>query len=215
MRNENTALKNRNTLFVGMSGSGKSQALKQLGSYRQSSRVVMFDPNSDHKMPGLLRARGRGELLDALLKGAKAGNFRVAYTPAGDEREEEHEFFCRAVLHLLDGSRPTNIVDEELAQSCKSPMRAERYHKKLMNEGRKYGLIYEGAVQLPQRVPKDVYDNCELLIIGKSLRLPKYVIDRLPDGVEKQVRTLEPLNFIKCKPDGTAEKLKIKYRADL
>jgi len=209
MKNENPALPNKNTLIIGRSGSGKSNALRQL-PIMKAPRMVLFDPNTDHKAD--VRARDRLAFLRALSAAVKAGGrYRVAYTPLAKNRCREHEFFCEAVCAMLDGKKPVVVVDEELARSCKSAGKAEAWHGQLINEGRKYGMIYQGVVQIPQRVPKDVFDNCETLIVGNSFRLPEYVTEAF--GVSREVGiSLKPLEFMICGADGSQKRVIFKYK---
>jgi hypothetical protein len=213
MINENTALKNRNMLCIGMPGSGKSQALKQRGIMAECGRVLLFDPNKDHKCEYRVDTRaGFARKLAELEE--RGGRYSLGYSPspASDSREDDHEFFCKCVLLIADGRKLTCIVDEELAQSCRSASKADRAHKKLMNEGRKYGLVYHGAIQLAQRVPKDVYDQCDTLYVGKNLRLPKYVEQRFTKEQNREIRVMQPLNFLVALPSGDVEKIQLKYK---
>ncbi len=161
--NPNPSLANRNTLYFGRSGAGKSQALKQNTEIpNRGARVVLYDPNEDHKAH---RYRTKASFGKAVLRSIKSGQgFRIAYT--GGFNEADHEWFCAFVWSVLDGNKITYMVDEELGSAGQRTGAAAPDHARIMNQGRKYGLRYHGVVQFPTELPKTVYRNCEVKICG-------------------------------------------------
>lgn len=212
MKNENTSHPNKNTLYLARSGGGKSQALKQNPAIPASgARVLLFDPGRDHK------AHHYSNLADfakAVKKAEASGRgYRIGY--CGERwppcKTDAHEFFCRVALAVLDGSKLTYIIDEEISGSTKTAGKAERNYARLMNEGRKYGLVYHGTSQRPQEIPKTVYENCEVLFVG---RLKAHSARYLANEIEVkpgELTTLEPLEFFHYDNNGTT-KIKLKYR---
>lgn len=209
----NHSLPNKHTLYIGGTGSGKSQALKQNKAIPKSgARVVLWDSGEDHKA---IRCRSLLEFARAYHRALMSGKgFRLALTLPGEERTPEaHERFCKLIWLSLDGRYPVYMIDEELCSVCSSHHRAARYHALLVNEGRKYGLIYHGTIQYPQELPKTVYRACNTLWCGRQdVEAVEYVSKRL--GVAKaDIAALEPLEFY-VQNVGSGEpvkKIKLRY----
>lgn len=162
--NPNASLPNRNTLYLGASGAGKTQMLKQNAEIpKHGARVLLYDPNLDHKAARFQKASQFGRAVMAAIKTGRG--FRIAYT--GGSCEADHEWFCRFVFMLLDGRHLTYVIDEELGGSGQRTGSAAPWHAKLMNQGRKFGLRYHGVVQFATEVPKTVYRNCEVKCVGR------------------------------------------------
>lgn len=170
MQHKNTSRPNRNTLYIALSGGGKSQALLQNAEMPgRGARVLLFDPNEDH--PWCSRFDDLGKFKRAAKAAcqqwykAKRG-FRVAYT--GPQSPKIHAQWCKFILTLLDGRFETWIIDEELSGSYgNTAAKAEYSHAVLMNQARKYGGIYHGTTQKPAEIPKTVYDQCAVWWIGQ------------------------------------------------
>lgn len=156
---------NRNTLYIGGSGAGKSQALKQNPEIpKRGVRVLLYDPNEDHRAR---RYQSKAQFGRAVLREIKrGGGFRIAY--CGGDSEADHEWFCDFVWQLLDGGIETYVIDEELGGSGQRSGAAAPKHARLMNQGRKYGMVYHGVVQFPTEVPKTVYRNCPVKYCGRQ-----------------------------------------------
>ena len=161
--NPNPGLNNRNTLYIARSGGGKSQALKQSPAIPLSGvLVLLYDPNEDHRANRYTTKAGFGRAVLAAIKSGRG--CRVAYV--GGFGESDHEWFCQFVFSVLDGRRLTYVIDEELGAAGERTGKAARHHARLMNQGRKFGLVYHGVVQFPTELPKTVYRNCEVKYVG-------------------------------------------------
>lgn len=192
MKNENPMLPNRNTLYLGRTGAGKSQALKQNPEIpANGARVVLFDPNSDHSAH---RFSSRAEFARALGRADASGKgFRIAYT--GTASPDIHEWWCQCVMAILDGNKPTFVIDEEIASSCSRAGAADPAFRQLLNQGRKYGMLYHGTSQRPQEIPKTAYDACAVLWVGAlKQHSAKYVAKELCVDPEA-IANLEKLEF--------------------
>lgn len=190
--NPNGKLPNRNTLYLGRSGTGKSQALKQNPEIPKAGvKVLLYDPNEDHRAD---RFRTKAAFGRAVLRGVKSGKqFRLAYT--GGTCEADHEWFCRLVFSLLDGRKLLYVIDEELGAAGQRTGAAAPGHAKLMNQGRKYGLRYHGVVQFSQEVPKTVYRNCEIKYVGNlETKAAKEIAQEL-DIDWREIASLPALTF--------------------
>ncbi len=161
--NPNPGLSNRNTLYIARSGGGKSQALKQNSEIPAGGALVLlYDPNEDHAAYRYNNKKLFGRAAVAAVRSGKG--CRVSYV--GGFGEDDHEWFCQLVFALLDGRRLTYVIDEELGSAGVRSGRAAKHHARLMNQGRKFGLVYHGVVQFPTELPKTVYRNCEVKYVG-------------------------------------------------
>lgn len=156
------------TLYIAATGGGKSQAVKQ--SKRagrvpaRGGRVVFWDVSEEHHATHYHK---RADFVAALKRSAAAASFRIAYVPQG-EYPAEWEWFCKVVWALLDGDRITYVVGEELSAVCATVSRAGAAAAQLLNQGRKYGLIFHGTTQRPQEIAKTYYDACPIKWIGQQ-----------------------------------------------
>lgn len=210
-KNENGDLPNRNTLYLGRSGAGKSQALKQNPEIPKSGvRVLLYDPNSDHKAT---RYRDKASFGKAALSALKSGRgFRVAYT--GGCSEEDHEWFCAFVWSILDGKKFTYVIDEELGGSGQRTGSAAPHHARLINQGRKYGLIYHGVIQFAQELPKTVYRNCDVKYVGRLDVGASKMISLEIDVPWQEIKNQQALQFWVSDPEQgfEAKQIQLKYK---
>lgn len=210
-KNPNTAHPNRHELYLACTGGGKSQMLRHnLSKLPASERIILWDQAGDHTG---LHYQSQKTFLTALKAGLKrGGGFRIAY--AGPRTVESWEWFCEVVWACLDGNKITHLVAEELSAVCPSAGRATPNAEVLLNEGRKYGLIFHGTSQKPQAVAKTYFDQCDHKYIGrqKTRRMCIKMAEEI--GVEPDaIGTLEPLQF--WYDDGSAdpcELVKIRFR---
>ncbi len=191
-KNPQPSRPNRNHIYVGTSGSGKSQAAKQNPEIpAQGARVILWDPDEDYKAT---RYRDRKEFGRAVLAGLRSGRgFRIAYTCEAEDDQfiAHHEWWCQFVYSVLDGRHLTYVIDDEVAASCSSTAKADPAHGKLLRQGRKYGMVYHCATQYPQEIPKTVYRNCPVLWVGRSFFESES--NYVPKQVRKSTRDLEAL----------------------
>lgn len=201
--NPNHSLPNRHTLYLGDTGNGKSQALKQNPEVPKSGiQLIIWDPGEDHKAH---RYRDCAQFKAALIRGIRSGKgFRIALTvPLAIRTRATHEWFCRVVAEVLDGRYLTYVIDEELSMISRGAAQADTWHGFLLNEGRKFGLIYHGTIQYPQEMPKSVYRAARVLWVGgQDVEAVRYVAKRL--GVkEQEIMDLKPLEFFVQDKDRT------------
>lgn len=167
MRNPNTRLPNRNTLYLGRSGSGKSTALKHNPAIPgRGVPVALWDPNEDHQAR---RYRRIGDFVKALAKAdqvwrSQRRGYRVAY--CGVNSQEAYNIWCQAVSEILDGRWLTYLIAEELADVSPHAGAAPPPAKKLLNQCRKYGGIFHGTSQKPTEISKTYYSGCEIRYVG-------------------------------------------------
>jgi hypothetical protein len=214
--NQNTKWPNRNTLYLGRTGSGKSQVCKQNPEVPKSAaRVLLFDPSHDHKAHHIDSKVTYANQVREAIKSGKP--FRLAFSGVIDPIED-HEWWCSIVWAALDGNHLTYVVDEELSMSCSSIGKALPKAAKMMNQGRKYGMRWHGVAQVPTEISKTYFNCCDIFFVGQQrgdqlkrsaslLGFDKKEFDKLT--------SLEPLQFWRLDPKlngGNPELIKIEYQ---
>ncbi len=142
---------------------------------------------------------------------ASGKGYRIAYT--GQSDPDLFEDVCAAVWDVLDGRHITRFVVEEYGAACEGagPIQIKRhpFHKRLWQEGRKYGLIWDATSQRPQSISKDAVENAGVIWAGNmGLNAAKRVaqeIDLRPDDL----RALNVGEFYRWEPSANAEKIKV------
>lgn len=201
----------RHTLYLATTGGGKSQMLAQNPAIpKTGARVILWDQAGDHAG---LHYNEPQQFVRALKSAiAKGGGFRIAYS--GLRTIERYEWFCEVVWSLLDGNVETHLLVEELSMVCAGPGKASPNAAVLLNEGRKFGLIFHGTSQKPQEVAKTYFDQCAVKFIGqqKGQAMRKRMALELGITVE-EVTALQPLQFYR--DEGKADRpelITLKYR---
>lgn len=200
--NPNPSRENKNTLYLAVSGGGKSQALKQNKEVpRRGVRHLLFDPNHDHKAT---RVKGDArKFAQVVAKAIKSGKgFRLAWDV--EPTPENLDAFCHVVYLALDGRHETFVTCEEIAAASESAGRATTWARRLMNEGRKYGLVFHGTSQKPQEIPKTFYDQCPHKWVGQQMtrNQRRKMADEIGATVD-DIASLESLEFLVS--DGSAK----------
>ena len=177
-RNPNNSLKNGHCYLVGMSGCGKTSAIKKL-LIKQDDQVVIFDPFGDYD--GTLCARSvvsyscMKKFAAALIAGRKQSkSFKIAYQPTHNTDHSDLDNFCRVCWGVGDGSnpKPLKIVLEEVAQHSENAGKAAGYHGQILRVGRKYNLHCINLFQRGQEVSKTIFGNCDSAVIMQQ-KTPK------------------------------------------
>lgn len=213
--NQNTKWPNRNTLYLGRSGSGKSQACRQNPEIpRSGARVLLWDPSHDHKAFHIDSKKTYVREVRAAIASGKP--FRLAFSGVNDA-VEDHEWWCSVVWAALDGNHKTYVIDEELSASNDTVAKAPPWAAKLLNQGRKYGLEYHGIAQVPTEIPKTYFNQAEVKYVGQQfgdqLRRSAQVLGFAKQDMEK-LTSLQPLQFWRLDPKkngGVPELVKLTY----
>ncbi|WP_419536189.1 hypothetical protein [Endozoicomonas sp.] len=208
--NPNTQHKNEHTLYLGGSGAGKSQAVISNPAIPKKGRIILWDASGDHAG---IHTEDKREFLKLLKAGIKRGSFRVAF--AGST-VEDYEWFCGVIWAVLDGNHKTHVIAEELSQVCKHAGKASNNAAVLLNQGRKYGLVFHGVSQKPQEISKTYFDQCERKYIGvfrgKNANL---MADYLAsDLAAADISALQPLQFYYDDGQATSQPVlkKLRYK---
>lgn len=212
-KSPNPKLSNEHTLYLGKSGSGKSQALKQNAAIPSHGvRCLLWDCSHDHEK-GTTYYNQKNAFIDAVSRAIKSGKgFRIGWD--GDSSPDAFEWFAGVVWAVLDGGKITYVIIEELARCVETVGRAAPNLRKLYNEGRKYGARIHAVTQRPQEIPKTVYDQAERFVVGMqkgpNIRRFAELLDKDPEDI----KILKPLEFwyLDESSGKDAEFLKLKYK---
>lgn len=186
--NRNPSLKARHTLLVGTTGSGKSQAAKNLIP-QKGARVIAFDPDGDHKAHAFATLAGFARELKKADKSGKP--YRLSYTGAQSWRDLEQ--FCRAVWAVLDGRKTTHVILEEAAQFSKGSGPADEALGNLYLRSRKYGGILYGIGQRAAELPSTMRANSPFRYAGLlEGRLDAQSAEKLVDVPAETLMKTEP-----------------------
>jgi len=187
-------LANPNTLYLARCGGGKSQALHQNPDFpKAKARVILWDKSHDHFARHYEK---KPQFVAALRAGLASGKgFRIAY--AGGVSPADYEWFCSVVWACLDGRVNTWVIVEELSEVSTTSAKASPAAAKLLNQGRKYGMIFHGTSQKPQEIAKTYYDQSEIMHVGQQKGANVQKFARELNISEENIRNLKPLQFFK------------------
>ena len=205
-KNPNPSRHNRHCFIGAKTGGGKSQLLRNDVLPARGVRVLFWDIDTDHKCT---RYTEKGAFLAALKSADASGKaFRIGWS--GDDSPETFHWFCRAVWAVLDGSRETWIVCEEMADQGMG-QKLPAFFRKLMVRGRKYGAICISTTQRCQEVPKALITQSANRYIGLHEDQDARYLQKAVGIQAEQIETLKPLTFWLKDPKGV-QKISTKYR---
>ena len=207
--NPNTRHDNKHAIYIGCSGSGKTQALKQNTHLKKAKRVLLWDIDQDHKA---VRFESRAMYARAVAAAISSGkSFRLAYS--GADAVANFEWFCRLAWAALDGNKQTIVVVEELADVSPSVAKATPEFGRILRKSRKFGGVLLMTSQRGQEIPKTAYNQVSVTYVGqqKGGDIAK-VAKELGLSVDA-VAGLQKLNFwIVTQGAGAPKRLKITPR---
>lgn len=160
--NPDPSIKVRHVIVIGATGSGKSQAIKNLLP-RRGARVVAFDPDQDHDVHHFPTRAAWAKALMAADRSGKA--YRIGWE--GASMAAHFEQFCAAVWDVLDGRKETHIVLEEASQFCKSAGPALEGLGNLLRRGRKYNAVCYTVGQRASELPTTARTQSPVKYVGR------------------------------------------------
>lgn len=191
-KNPNHGLENRHVSVVAQSGGGKSQLMRNDIVPKQGQRVLLWDVDFDHKAT---RFDDWGKFMKALNSAHKSGKpFRIAWV--GEDSPTVFARFCDAAWRILDGSKDTWIVLEEMADLNMKEDPPE-FLRKLLTRGRKYGAIVVVTTQRCQMVPKMLITQPKNRYYGQHEEQDAAYMERLTRIKAEEYEKLEPLTFFR------------------
>jgi hypothetical protein len=204
----------RYALFLGMPGCGKSTLVRnELKSFQAKRKglVLIWDTNREHQ------AKYASTRLEWLALLQESCELRLTSKPVGYAPEvptaDEWQWFCRTVWVVLDGRNETLVIAEEMAAVSRGVGKEQDAAGRLINQGRKYGLIFWGTSQRPQEIAKTYYDNAAVLHVGqqRSKAMQRKMADELGASPD-EVADLMPHEFLKSSPGQKVKKIRSNYR---
>ena len=206
-RNPNPALTNNHVFIAAKTGGGKSQLTRNNVIPKQGIRALFWDVDHDHKCT---RFTDRGAFMKAVNKADKDGKpFRIGWSGADDQ--DTFIWFCSVAWAILDGSRETWVVAEEMAD-LEMGQKTPPYLKKLLVRGRKYGARVVTTTQRCQEVPKLLITQPRIRFIGRHDDNDAAYLERQLGIPRDEIETLKPLQFWR-KDENGRELFTTKYRA--
>jgi hypothetical protein len=151
-QNPNPELPAASALYCAATGGGKTYRVQR--AIAKAERVVLWDPDEDYQRVGRLvvrRARSVREF-HRLLRAAVASGKRYAVAYSGRDSADAFDAFAAMVWAIADGSRPVDVVLEELADVTRSG-HAHGDLARLIRKGRKFGLRIHAVTQRVAEIP--------------------------------------------------------------
>lgn len=215
--NPNESWAAEHTVYIAETGGGKGSMIRgnpDIPKPENGGRIVCWDRAAAY--PGFFY-REWNRFVDAYARALDSDcGFSIGYT--GDDiksKIEAHERWAGLVWNTADGSKRTYVIDEEQGGVHETVGKAKGYALEIMNEGRKWGLVWHGTAQRPQEIPKSIIsqskfkyfgavDECDLDYMKKWLSDPDILLDLAPgEFLRKHRRDIKrgryPEVFIKRK----------------
>ncbi|WP_394126949.1 hypothetical protein [Vibrio hepatarius] len=196
--NPNNALKGLHTSYIANTGSGKTQAVIQMGLIPRASQVILFDPAEDYTVLSGLKVRRFYDMRQFMLAVMKARRKRASFRLSLTVEPTKHNLltFCTFAWTLGDGGRLLHVVLEELVACELGSGKAEGALNKISVLGRKYGFILHTVYQRPQQVPKTLISSSNRIWCGKQkTTLDAKCIAGEVDLEVSQIKTLKPFEY--------------------
>jgi hypothetical protein len=180
-------------------GGGKGIAVTSLGIIPDNACVVVFDPYGEYKTKFGKRAchqyktkRGFARAFKAAWQSGKA--FLLSYFPQGDRLKEMDWFGCLA-WSAADGNRVLYPVFEEYGKCVESNSKDDTIVGEIYSGGRKFGLRGIAIFQRSAEVPKTIWGNSQIKVIGSQEYTAdaKRIVDQLGCPID-EISSLSTLN---------------------
>jgi len=177
--NENTARNAKHTSICCMTGGGKGVAMNTLGIIPSKYPAVIFDPHGEYKkLAGrkVYQYKTRMNFAKVFQKAWASGKpFILAYAPklTGNSEKErkkslikEAHWFGSLVWAAADGNRILYAVFEEFGEYAEGNQKDETIIGKIWTGGRKFGVRAVAIFQRSAEVPKTIWNNSPIKVIG-------------------------------------------------
>jgi len=162
-----------------MTGAGKGVAMNTLGLVEKKYPIVIFDPHAEYKTFTGRKAyqyKTRMNFAKAFFKAWGSGKpFVLAFTPnvSGDTEKERKKsliesahWFALLVWAAADGNRILYALFEEFGGYAEGNAADDTIIGKIWKEGRKFGVRAIAVFQRSAEVPKTVWANSPIKVIG-------------------------------------------------
>lgn len=161
----------RHACITCATGNGKGIAVTSL-VYPSTSCLAVFDPYGEYdgrfgrrKAFSYRTRRGFARAFAAAWKSHRP--FVVVYHPQADrDRLEEMEWFGQLMWMASDGNRVLHVLFEEFGKCTESISKDDTIAGEIATGGRKFGMIAGYVFQRSAEVPKTIWGNCPIKVIG-------------------------------------------------
>jgi hypothetical protein len=177
--NENTARNAKHTSICCMTGGGKGVAMNTLGIIPNKYPAIIFDPHGEYKkLAGrkVYSYKSRMNFAKIFQKAWVTGKpFILAYAPKPKGKTEkerkqalivEAHWFASVVWAAADGNRILYAVFEEFGEYAEGNQKDETIIGKIWTGGRKFGVRAIAIFQRSAEVPKTIWNNSPVKVIG-------------------------------------------------
>ncbi|AWL11924.1 hypothetical protein HMF8227_01449 [Saliniradius amylolyticus] len=174
--NPNNALDSEHITYVAASGNGKGVAINWMGLIPAKPCLAIFDPYGEYQYQNrqggiggraVYHFKTRKAFGRAFATAWKSGKpFRVAYQPQSGCDRAELLWFCQLMWAASDGARRLHVHISELARMVLSSGKESSILGECYTGGRKFGLIMSADFQRSTEVPKTVWSNSPVKVVG-------------------------------------------------
>lgn len=174
-------------VLAGMTGSGKSQRVRQLLEADPHPRVVALDPLGDD-YPDMAAAPDFARFAEAWRDLHYADRFQVRQTsPRHEDQLRTLELINRTQQE--GKARPLLVVMEEASRFSRTGSIPEPVQRTI-TEGRHHRISVISVSQRTAQVHSDVQQSARTLVLFRSMKPAGWVRDLVPDATER-LRELE------------------------
>lgn len=169
--NPNNSLSPKHVSICAETGGGKGVAVQTL-AFNLNYPLVIFDPYDEYASnfagKKCHRYVSKMNFTKAFAAAWKSGKrFILSYCPRGD-KVSELEWFSELVWKAADGKRILNVYFSEFGKCVTTTGTDRSKTAELVTGGRKYGLRCGFDFQRSAEVPKTIWNNTPIKIIGKQ-----------------------------------------------
>jgi hypothetical protein len=182
------------TSIFGVTGSGKSTAMKNEPDLAGAKRQIYWDPDRSHQMPDEACRFKSPTKYWVAFKQAMASNkpFKLALTMPNTK--ENFQVWCMMLVRVACAKSPVTAFVEELHQ-CTGNAQAEGYWSDLLSRSRKYGVRLVVISPRPEQCDKTTVTSCNIKYVCKLGRFPDRKSMALELGISpRQIEQLGRLN---------------------
>ena len=189
--NKNESHKNRHTLTLGMTGSGKTHWLINHPLVKKrGGRLLVWDPYESHNVHYAKTRAEFARMVSAAVQSGKGFRLGLAVNPT----ESAFEFFCQVCWAALDGRKDTVILPEELGDVARSGKASPAWGR-LVRVGRKYGAILMPTTQRPQEIDKTLFTQVGRVWVGLVSPYDQTYVEK-NTGLERgSLQTIKPESY--------------------
>lgn len=189
--NPNENHKNRHTLAIGISGSGKTYFLQNHPWLKKSGvRLIIWDPYETHKVSYAKTFKQFGRNLAGAISSGRGFKIGLSVNPTLANFEQ----FCRMVWTAADGNKETFVIVEELADVAKSG-KASPFWGQMVRIGRKFGLVLMPVTQRPQEVDKTIFTQISRVWVGLVSPYDHDYVEKSTGLGRGSLKTIKPESY--------------------